>query len=154
MQALRQRTAQAITQVKRRQKKHNHKQSDDFRRIRVYRTTQRNKIQHNNWKLCQREVREKWYLGEVRSRPGYLEELKSDVPQEWKPSPHERYQERKIEREQELLKRNREAVLLAREEMKRNPEYNVAVSRSIALSKPEGFKANADCPWVSRKEIG
>ena len=81
-----------------------------------------------NWKLSQQQVREKWQLGELQSRPGYLEDAKKYVDRRLEPKTYEKTQEKKKEELQRRAKRARETVLLEREEKKRNPEYHVAVS--------------------------
>ena len=154
MQALRRRTTQAVNQVRRRQKKHSQYEAFALRKLRIYRNTQRNKIQHRNWKLCQQEIREKWLLGELRSKPEYLEEMKSDVPLSMKPSTHERNLEREMEREKTRLSRDREAMLREREERNSSPEYSIVVSGPIASSSWGGSTANADIPCVCRKGTG
>ncbi len=132
MEAIRRRTAQAIAQVERRQTKQSVNEARHLRRVRVLKAAERQKIVRENLKLSNQQVREKWQLGELQSRPGYLEEAKKNVSRQWEPKNYDRREEKKKEELEKQKKKSREAALLRREAMRKNPEFFVAVSGRVA----------------------
>ena len=74
------------------------------------------------------ELWEKWNLGELRSRKGWLSEQQRTMPREMAPSKGERRRAQRMKVLQERLQRAGEALLVEREERRKSPEYNVVVS--------------------------
>ena len=135
MQALRRRTAHAIAQVERRQKLEYKKKSALLRRERLYKERHRNEIERKNRALVKQEVWEKWRLGELQSREGWLNGQRRDMPKEMAPSRSEMKEARKMEVLQERLRTTGEALLVEKEERRKSPEYNVAVSAWNAANR-------------------
>ena len=128
MQALRQRTAQAIVQIERRQKRQSVKKSAALRRQREVKEVRRNGLLRKNRKLVQQEAWEDHYLGELKSSKGWLSGQREPLPTDWLMSTWERNQQKRLRMLQTNLSIAREDLLLEREERRRMPEYNVIVS--------------------------
>ena len=128
MQALRQRTAQAIAQVERRQKLQSAKKSATLRRERENKEVRRNAVLRKNRFLVKQEAWERQFLGELKSSEGWLSKQREKMPEEMAMSKWERNQQKRLRMLQAKLKITEEAMLLEKEERRRMPEWNVAVS--------------------------
>lgn len=128
MQALRQRTAQAIVQIERRQKRQSVKKSAALRRQRENKEVRRNDVLRRNRNLVQQEAWENHYLGELKSSKGWLSGQREYMPKDLIMSNWEKNQQKRLKMLRTKLSIAREDLLLEREERRRMPEYNVVVS--------------------------
>lgn len=128
MQALRQRTVQAIAQIERRQKRQSVKKSAALRRERENKEIKRNEVLRKNRNLVRQEAWEEHYLGELKSSKGWLSNQREKMPKEVAMSQWEKNQQKRLRMLQAKLKIAGETLLLEREERRKMPEYHVAVS--------------------------
>lgn len=131
MQALRQRTVQAISQIERRQKRQSVKKSAQSRLHRRYKETERNDILRKNRLLVKQEAWEELFLGELKSSKGWLSSQKEGMSQDIAMGQWEKNQQKRLRMLQAKLAIARETLLLEREERRKMPEYHVAVSHAF-----------------------
>ena len=128
MQALRRRTAQAIVQIERRQKRQSVKKSAIMRGNREAKERLRNEVVRKNRLLVKQQVWEEHYLGELKSSEGWLSNQRKRITRDLDMSQWEKNQQKRLRTLQSKLTIAREDLLLEREERRKMPENHVTVS--------------------------